>query len=621
MSALFSVLRGWAVAPLVAIVLSLTGCGGGGGSGGGVISTGGGSGSESGDVMIALTDADGDFLSYTVDVLSLTLKKANGAVVETLPSTTRVDFAQLVDLTEFLSSASIPKGDYVEGSIRLDYSHADVTVEVGGQPKAASVVDENGQPLGVVDLQIVLDNANHVVVAPGRPAFLQLDFDLAATHTVDTTTTPVKATARPLIVATVEPVDEKELHVRGPLVSVDTVNSTYTIDVRPFLHRTARFGKLKVHTTADTAYEIDGTQYTGAAGLTALSQVAAGTSTAAFGTLNLNERTFTAARVHAGTSEPGDRFDVLWGNVTARQGNTLTVRGATLIRRDGSVSFVRDSIKLLVGVSTRVLRDGERDLLLDAGDISIGQRINAFGQASEDAQGKITLDAGAGRVRLQLTHLLGMVKATVPGMITLDLDSIDGRRVSAFDFSGTGMSAGLNSDPDSYDVATGSLDLNRFPINAPTRVFGFVTPFGAAPPDFQGRTLVDFANVRASLDIGWGLHGTATPFISADNTGIAIDNHNTSIGLRHFIWIGPEAIDLTTLAGYPRITPAGSHGLYAIGSGRRVDVFADFTAFVAALNQKLSGGSKALSMTARGAYDTASATLSAGEIHVNLATN
>ncbi len=33
---------------------------------------------DCGTTFITLTDADGDFLSYTVDVVSLSLKKANG---------------------------------------------------------------------------------------------------------------------------------------------------------------------------------------------------------------------------------------------------------------------------------------------------------------------------------------------------------------------------------------------------------------------------------------------------------------------------------------------------------------------------------------------------------------
>src|SRR5262245_62018422 len=126
--------RTWALAPLLVFSLILSACGGGGGDSSAATSptTQSCDPSSCGTVFLSLTDADGDFLGYTVDVVSLTLKKANGAVVETLPVTTRVDFAQLVDLTEFVTAAMIPNGTYVEGSIRLDYSNAEVTVEVNG---------------------------------------------------------------------------------------------------------------------------------------------------------------------------------------------------------------------------------------------------------------------------------------------------------------------------------------------------------------------------------------------------------------------------------------------------------------------------------------------------------
>ncbi len=626
MSPSSSSLRGWLLTPLAALLLGRVVCGGGGSGNGGSTANNdpGSSGSQQcasggcGEVLVALTDADGDFLSYSVDVLSLTLKKANGDEVQTLPSSTRVDFAQLVDLTEFFTAATIPNGAYVEGSIRLDFSNAEVTVEVNGEPTATTVADEDGAPLGTVDLQIVLDNANHVVVAPGRPAFLQLDFDLAATHAVDISTSPVTAVARPLIVATIDPIEEKEMRVRGPLLSVDTEASSYLIDVRPFLHRTARFGRLTVNTTADTAFEVDGVTYTGATGLRAMADLDAGSATAAFGTLNLETRRFTAERVHAGTSVPGDRFDVLWGNVTARRGDTLIVRGGTLIRRSGTRSYVRNDIELKVGPDTGVSRDGRDGSDLDAGALSIGQRIHAFGEVSQDDEGKLTLDASSGRVRMHLTHLWGTVKSSLPGMLTLDLDAIDDRRVSIFDFSGTGMAPLMDADPDNYEVSTGQLDLNLFPQTAPTRVFGFVTPFGLAPPDFEGRTIVDFATVRAIMGIGWGLQGSAAPFFSVQASGIVLDQTNDELGVRHHIKIGPRLIDITALASSPTIVPFGERGLYAIGMGRRVEMFSNFERFTARLNEKLGAGSKVLSLSASGGYDTASSTLSAREVHISM---
>src|ERR1700688_589625 len=85
------------VATLAALLVA---CGGGSGDMGGS-NTGGGVSACTGGcgpAVITMQDAAGDFLSYTVDVVSLKLRKASGATVETLPATTRVDFAQLVDL-------------------------------------------------------------------------------------------------------------------------------------------------------------------------------------------------------------------------------------------------------------------------------------------------------------------------------------------------------------------------------------------------------------------------------------------------------------------------------------------------------------------------------------------
>ena len=602
---------------LFALWLGVAGCGGGGGSTEPDNASQGCDAASCGTVYVGLTDADGDFLSYTVDVVSLTLRKANGAVVETLPVATRVDFAQLVELSEFVTATTIPNGAYVEGRIRLDYSNAAVTVEVGGQPVAARVVDASGQPLGAVDLQVRLDNRNHVMIAPGRPAFLQLDFDLAASHTVDITTTPATAVAEPFIVASVEPVDEKELRVRGPLVSVDTAASSYVIDVRPFHHMSARLGELVVNTTAGTMFEIDGTAYTGNDGLAVLAQSPAGTPTVAFGTLALATRDFTAERVHAGTSVPGPNFDVVWGNVTARDGDTLTVRGGTLIRRSGSVAFVRDDITLLVGPDTLVTRDGQGGNQLTEDVISVGQRIHAFGAVSE-SNGELTLDATSGRVRLHLTHLTGTVTSANPGALTLDLFSIDRRRPAIFDFAGTGAAPDSDADPENYEIATGALNLNRLMTGSPARVFGFVTPFGAAPPDFEGRTVVDFRDVRAWLGLGWGIDGTSAPFLSIEGTGLVIDNANPDIGLRHFIAIGPVLIDLKGLSTPPTVVPADGRALFAIGEPRSVEVFSEFARFAEALSTRLAGGQKALAMSVHGQFDAGSSTLTANYVAVCL---
>lgn len=620
-------LRAWLLAPIAATLLTLAGCGGGSGAPVAAApvtppaATCGTAGSDCGTVYIGFTDADGDFLSYSVDVVSLTLTKASGAVVNALPVRQRVDFAQLVDMTELVTAATIPSGTYVRASIQLDYAGNEVNVEVNGAPAAATVVGTDGQPLGVATFDIQLDNRNHVVVMPGRPAFLQLDFDLAASHTVDIGTTPATAIAEPFLVATLQPVEEKELRVRGPLVSVDTAASSYVIDIRPFNHRDARLGQVTIGTTADTAFEIDGAEFMGGAGLTALAQQAAGTPTIAFGTLVLAERRFTAERVLAGSSVPGPRFDVMVGNVTARDGDRLTVRGGTLIRRTATdaASFVRGDVTVLIGPDTRITRDGGGDMGLPGEAISVGQRIHAFGEVSSSSTG-LVLDAQQGRVRMNLTRLLGSVVAANPGNLTLDLAAIDGRRVDIFDFTGTGPDPASDADPDNYEVTTGLLDLNRLMTGSAARVFGFVTPFGFAPPDFRGRTVVDYVNVMAVMGIGWGPNGTTAPFLSMGATGLVIDHANANLGMRHHIVIGPRIINIRTLPGAPTLAPAAAsgEGMFAIGEPHNVEMYGDFAAFSAALATKLSAGARAYGLHAKGAYDPGSNTFRARGIAVAL---
>ncbi|MBT8077729.1 MAG: hypothetical protein KJO31_04095, partial [Gammaproteobacteria bacterium] len=213
----------WSWVALTILMLAMAGCGGGGSS-----SVSGSNenplaaecapgddstAAECGTLFVGLTDADGDFLSYTVDVVSLELEKANGATIELLPNSTRLDFAQYVELTEFFTAAMVPPGVYVAGNITLDYSSAEVSVEADGAAKDAVVVDAAGNALEQSTLRIMLSDRDQLAITRGRPALLTVDFDLAASHVVDIDPLPAIATAEPFIVAEVDPVDEKDIRV------------------------------------------------------------------------------------------------------------------------------------------------------------------------------------------------------------------------------------------------------------------------------------------------------------------------------------------------------------------------------------------------------------------------
>ena len=580
---------------------------------------------ECGSVIVAFTDADGDFLNYTVDVVSLTLETANGRVVETLPRNTRINFTDYVDLTELVTVATVPPATYVAGTITLDYGDAEVFVAVGDGSKAAVVTDAAGAPLQEAALRIRLSNRDQLTVRRGLQSLLQLDFDLAASHVVDIEPTPATAVAEPFIVAEVTPVDEKETRVRGPLLDVDEAAGWYSVALRPFHHRNGDFGRMTVQTSDETEFEINGESFFGADGLQALAAAGRGTPTVAGGTLDVAERQFTAAIVLAGSSVPGAGRDAVVGNVIARDGDILTVRGATIIPHDRRAHF-HDDVLVQVGPDTKVFKDGDR--LADPGieAISIGQRVTIRGSgpdampAATDANSpQILFDATAGAVRLHVTHLSGIVNTVVPGQVDIALQAIDRRRADIFDFTGTGASRDLDADPGNYEVATGNLPLASVSAGKPIAVRGFPEAFGVAPPDFAGRTVIDFTDVRSALGIGWGTDGTTAPFLSMGADGLVLDNRNPAIDARHYIKQGPVLIDLTALeSGTTLVPPDAGRTLYVIKTADSLRQYSEFTDFADDLAASLDGATRARSMFARGQYDADSNVFTAFKLGVYL---
>jgi hypothetical protein len=562
-------------------------------------------GDACGTLLLGLTDADGDFLSYSVDVVSIELEKANGAVVEVLPQSTRIDFADYVDLTELLTASAVPPGVYVAGRIALDYSAAEVAVEANGEARRTSVVDADGNPLQRVEVRMLLADRDHLVITRGLTSLLTIDFDLAASHAVDITPSPAIAIAEPFLVAEIDPVDSKDIRLRGVFIGANEAEMTYTIALRPFFDRSGDFGRVAVHVTDDTEFEVDGEAWLGVQGLRALEAAASGTLTVAQGTLDVDAREFTAAIVLAGSSVPGSDRDAVKGNVIARDGDELLVRGATIIPRDAA-AFFHDDVVVTVGPDTKVFKTGSPDAPLTAGDISVGQRVTVRGVVTDISSERIAIDATAGAVRMSTTHLSGIVRSVGSGQVDVELHAIDRRRAGIFDFSGTGIGPELDADPDNYEVATGNLPLSGQAVGKPVVAYGFPTAFGTAPADFDGRTLVDFSEVRSLLGVGWGSEGTLVPFVSMESDGLLLDNGAPDIDERHYIKQGPVLIDLTTLASNTLIRPRETgRNLFTIATRDGVRLYADFDEFVEALATALDGATAARSMHARGHYDAA----------------
>jgi hypothetical protein len=576
---------------------------------------------ECGTVYIGLTDADGDFVNYTVDVVSLTLETANGRVIETMPNTTRINFTDYVELSELLAAKAVPPATYVAGAITLDYTGAEIFVELGDGSKEAVVKDSDGNDLTQTTFRIELSNRDQLRITKGRIGFLQLDFDLEASHQVFTDPTPAEAIADTFIVAEVSPVDEKDIRVRGPLATVNVDDMNYVVAIRPFHDRAGDFGRARVHVTDNTEFEIDEVLYVGRDGLVALEAAGQGTPTIAAGTLSVADREFTAHTVLAGSSVPGFATDAVIGNVIARDGNFLTVRGATIVPMNLPAHF-HDDVVVEVGPDTKVFRDGHRHQDLDIGAISIGQRVTIRGEqpvATTDASApQVLFDATQGAVRMHVTHVSGIVNTKMPGQTDITLQSIDRRRVEIFDFTGTGA-PGEDADPNNYEIATGGFGLADFAEGKPIVANGFPTAFGMAPPDFVGRTVIDYTDVRSALGIGWGSDGTTAAFTGISYDGLLLNNQNGDIDQRHYIKQGPVLIDLTSLDSDTLIAPRSTDRmLFSIKTADSLRQYSDFVDFVDDLTDSLNNSATARSMFAKGQYDTDSNVFTAYKIGIHL---
>ena len=577
----------------------------------GLASCGKNSNGDMGTVSIGLTDAAGDFLGYAVDVTSLTLTKANGTVVQTLPQKTRIDFAQLVDLTEFVTGATIPAGNYVSATMQLDYTNADIEVDDGsGNPikvQAANIRDGQGNPVTTMSMTVQLDNAKPLPIAPFIPALFDLDFNLAASNTVTNVPAAPVVTVSPLLVADVNPDAPKPHRIRGPLDSVNTQAGTFTLVLRPFNLLQGDHGRLSFATDSNTIFEIDQVSYVGNAGLTALAAKTRLTATVAIGTFDLPNRRFIATEVLAGSSVAFGTDDALTGNVITRSGNTFVVKGAELVRSSGTLIF-RDTVTVTVGSGTKVLKEGVG--LAVTGDISVGQRVTVLGAL--DTLGT-SLDATSGLVRMLITQLNGVVSSASSSVIVMNLARIDGRPIALFNFTGTGTP---NANPASYQVNPNGLPVGTIGNGTPLKARGFVQPFGAATAtdDFNAITLIDTTNAPATLLVSWPLL-QAAPFNNYPAGGVVVNLTNS---LLHDVFRGGVDTPLLTTDTPTAQAADPSHGLFVIGVNGTVQVYTQMSSYQAALQSNLATHQAKGFVAFGGIYDDPSKTLSAGVMATSL---
>ena len=607
-----------------------------------------------GTAVVTVTDMPGDFLSYMVNIVSLKLTRSDGTTVETVPATTTVDFAQLVSLSEVLSAQQVPQGSYTGVALTLDYSAANIVIDNGAGgitvPAANIINGATNNPLVAPNNQLTvtlqLPAGTPLVITGGTVSHLALDFNLSASNTVapssidsSTMASAVMVTVNPVLVASLTPDLSRPIRVRGPLVSVTNTASqtSYTVTVFPFFtDKDDGMGQVVVNTTSTTAFTINGTPATGNAGLTALAALPAGTMTLALGTFDTTARAFTASQVFAGTSVPGAGLDSVEGTVVARSGDVLTVENPFFEPRDGGgVSggevasgampgamtpaqaefgrFARQ-VAVTVAATTMVTEDGQTGTF-GPQDISVGQHLQAFGTFGTGMSGSPALDASSGSVRLMVTRAWGQFTSVASGVVTMSLQALDGLPPAAFNFAGTGT-MGNDASASAYTVSVpAALTLPTLSAGAPVAFDGFVTAFGAAPPDFAAQTLVDLSSANARLDLEWMSPGPTAPFVAPLSASSVMMTQTMVQGAaEHVIFIGPVREDPGSVSAGLSFVPSttASHMIFAIGhrSSWQFQVYTSFGDFITALGGDLNGTTQLTRLEAAGPYDPGTGVMS-----------
>jgi hypothetical protein len=593
-----------------------------------------------GTAVVTLSDVNGDFTSYVVNIDSIYLTRTDGVQFPVLGSVETVDLVKIHDLTELVDAPAVPVGTYTTLTLALDYSTAAITVDVNGVPTIATAVDANGKPVSVYSLAVTLDPKNQLVINSGACTRLALDINLAASNTVDLSTSPptVKV-VQPFITATVAPADQTVMRARGILVVSQPSSSDYVVNMRPFNDLLSALGALTVNTTSSTYFNIDGVAYTGAAGLTAMQSLLVSTPIAAYGTLGSFSTItpgFNATEVYAGTSLESPIADYLTGTVSAVSGTTLTLRGASYVPRIGSftASSYYAAVPVTVGPATIVSEDGVAASGLSTKSISVGQLVSVSGQATQDSTTNLltSLDAtgqaaGAqqGQVRMHPTPLWGTLNSAASGSLSLNVLALGNFAPGALTFTGTGTTSANDAIPASYAVNTPGIDASATPAGTLLEAVGVVTPFGSAPPDFTASAVTPGTSTPQTLVVEWENGGAASPFSIASSAGLVVDlsNANLSSTVR-YIATGPTRTDLTTLAASPTIGFASGTTLtLAVGpqvvSGvSTIAVFNDPPDFATALSSALNGTNHVYRLVCVGQYSSATNTFTATQVAVNL---
>ena len=562
------------------------------------------------------------FVSYRVNVDSITLTRTDGLVVEPLVYPQTVDFTQITDIGELLGAPAVPIGTYVQATITLDYSQPSIAVENAGNAVGLAPVGTDGVLLTAVAVTINFDANNPLVINTQQSSRVGVNVDLAAFNKVDLAKNQVEVLPYTMLLPAA--VDQTPLRARGLYVTQITVTNGFIMNTRPFIDQVSAIGAVIVNTTPQTYWNIDGKIYTGTAGLPVLATQQVSTPIIAYGTLgdlSGDTPTFNATAVYVGTVAQDPLLEELTGVVGARSGNTLTIRGGTFfdiyLENYGLLpTLYVNTTPVTIGPLTAVLGDGSTNVF-NTDAISVGQKVHIYGQATLNSTlTSLTMDASGGLVRIQPTTVWGTLNSATPTQASLKLLTIENFTPAIFSFAGTGASAAQDANPLEYLVDTGSVNLSATPASTVVQAQGLVTPFASAPPDFTAPVVAQGSAIPQQLVVSWSTP-LAKPFTTLNSTTMVLDVTGASVT----VFTGPQGL---SLQASPTIVFGNVPGMrFGVGVATTTDLQTTISAtakpsdYVTALEAAVNGTNTAWILEAFGTYDSATNTFVATAMNVN----
>jgi hypothetical protein len=658
--------------------------------------------SDFGIAWVAVTaEPAPQYAAYVVTIDSITLTRSDNTAYTAVATPEVVDLTQIHNFSELWSSGAIPNGTYVAATITLDYTDAVIAVRKGDvavtcvpSPATGSgdcpILDASTKTAPTTySITVAFDPLTQPNITPTfastSAALMAVDIDVPGSGYIDNSTSTPTVYVRPYATIGV-PSDTKLIRVRGALANSSVNVNTYTAYIRPFYDEANNLGQVTLFSEPTTIYTLNSKTYIGNSGLAALSVLSAGsTMTAGFTTFQPDYNPLNGAYagrfnlqyVVAGSTLEDIYTNGISGDVIARNGNTLTLRGSTLIlTTDDTFEYEGADCNVLLGSGTLVTADDNPRLTnLSQSSIAVGDHIVARGIYTQAAATSKTtcgvsffgtpvyLDStgtsatNTGSARLQPNEAFGTLVSSAAGSLVMDLASIDNWSVTAYDFTGNGATTPA---PTAFSVDTEGLALPAGTAPGDSIwVSGYAPPFGAAPPDYLSFALNNELSVQtaggtlgggvpttpgsggcgtgsqvcdpAVLEVLWTTAGTATPFTSLSDESFTINLANTAL-VSAIIQIGPETILLSSLPSSPIVVPTAlaTTGTFApryswgnpltatttasVASTTNLETSSVFSKFASGVTSTLADKQPALQLMARGLYDRATNTFTATAI-------